>query len=392
MPVIAIAAFIAFQDQPGHRTLVKIKDLPKPYSGKRFLLAPKVVHRPPGFELKAPRGFHVRLWATHLLSPRWLLVGPNGDVFVTECYQGKIILLRDMGGEASSSILFARGLNMPFGMAIHGGYFYIANTDSVQRFRYTSGQEALKDPEPVVANIPSRGYNQHWTRNIVFDPAGAKMYLTIGSETNKNVDALPRAAIYRFNPDGTGQELIATGMRNPVGLAWQPVTNQLWCTCVERDYMGDDLVPDYFTRIREGQFYGWPWFYLGKHRDPKTPLTGAPKTPVTIPDNLFIAHSTPLGVMFYTGSMFPAEYRGDAFIAMRGATNRRHRSGYKIVRVRFDHGKLVPGYEDFITGWLPDPMKQEVYGRPVGVAQLPDGSMLVSDEGAGCIWRVTYDR
>jgi glucose/arabinose dehydrogenase len=164
----------------------------------------------------------------------------------------------------------------------------------------------------------------------------------------------------------------------------------LWTTCVERDFMGDDLVPDYFTRVHKGQFYGWPWYYIGKHRDPKVPLKGAPKTPVTVPDNLFISHSTPLGVVFYTGSMFPFEYRGDAIIAMRGATNRRNRSGYKIVRVRFDKGKLIPGYEDFITGWMPNPRERGVYGRPVGLAQMLDGSLLIADESGGCIWRVTY--
>ncbi|HVT10939.1 MAG TPA: sorbosone dehydrogenase family protein [Fimbriimonadaceae bacterium] len=386
--VLSLVLFLL--DHPGRRTYVSPNKLPPPYAGKRFLLAPKVVARPPGFLPEAPKGFHVAIWAKGLKSPRWLLVGPNGDVFCTECYQNRIELLRDEGGVAGKPILFAKGLNLPFGMAIHAGYFYIANTDSVVRFRYQPGQEHLENPKKIIPNIPSRGYNQHWTRNILFDPSGTKMYLTVGSETNKGIDPLPRAAIYRYNPDGSDPELIATGMRNPVGLAWQPGTNQLWCTCVERDYMGDDLVPDYFTRVKPGQFYGWPWYYIGKHRDPKVPLKGAPKKPITIPDDLFIAHSTPLGVLFYTGKMFPAEYRNDAFIAMRGATNRRHRSGYKVVRVRFDHGKLIPGYEDFLTGWLPNPLEKEVYGRPVGIAQLPDGSLLVSDEGGGCIWRVTY--
>jgi glucose/arabinose dehydrogenase len=287
-------------------------------------------------------------------------------------------------------MLFASGLNLPFGMAIHNGFFYVANTSSVVRYAYAAGQESVSGPETVIPSIPSLGYNMHWTRNIIFDPSGSKMYLTIGSETNKGVDPLPRAAIYRYNPDGSGKELLVTGIRNPVGLAWQPGTGELWTTVVERDYMGDDLVPDYFTRVRKGQFFGWPWYYIGKHRDPKTSLRGAPKTPVTVPDNLFLAHSTPLGVLFYTGSMFPSEYRGDAIIAMRGATNRKHRSGYKIVRVRFKNGKLIPGYEDFITGWLPDPLKKEVYGRPVGLAQLPDGSLLIADEGGNCVWRVTY--
>jgi glucose/arabinose dehydrogenase len=386
---IVIAALL-FVDQPGQRTYVSPEKLAAPYSGKRFLLAPKGIPRPKGFKLHAPQGFKVSLWADGLKSPRWLLAGPNGDVFCTECYQGRVQLLRDSHGIAEKPILFAKGLNLPFGMAIHGGYFYIANTNSVVRYRYSAGQESVSDAETVIPDIPTRGYNMHWTRNIIFDPAGTKMYLTIGSETNKDIDPLPRAAIYRYNPDGTGRELMVHGIRNPVGLAWQPGTGELWTTCVERDFMGDDLVPDYFTRVRKGQFYGWPWYYIGQNRDPKTPLTGAPKPPVTVPDNLFLAHSTPLGVLFYTGAMFPAEYRGDAFIAMRGSTNRKRRSGYKIVRVRFKNGKLIPGYEDFITGWLPDPYSKGVYGRPVGLAQLRDGSLLIADEVGKCIWRVSY--
>ncbi len=385
MPLLSALAMLAAV-QGGH-TYVDPNHLARP--GKpNYLKVPTIVSRPLGRPLKAPPGFHINLFAAGLHSPRWFLVASNGDVFCTECYQGKIILLRDTNGTgaADSQTVFAQGLDLPFGMAIHRGYFYVANTTSVVRFAYEVGQARVSGGETIIRGIPSRGYRQHWTRNILFD--GNKMYLTIGSETNKGPDPLPRAAIWRYNDDGTGKELIAAGIRNPVGLALQPETHQLWATCVERDYMGDDLVPDFLTRIKPGQNYGWPYTYIGNHRDPQYPSRRSAPHPV--PDLLFTAHSTPLGLLFYTGNMFPADYRGDAFVAMRGSTNRHSKSGYKIVRVRFSNGKLTPGYDDFITGWVPAPTKPQVYGRPVGLAQLPDGSMLIADEGAHCIWRVSY--
>lgn len=381
-------------DRPGRHTYVSASKLPRPYTGKEFLLAPKTVHRPSDNYLQAPPGFKVSLWADGLHGPRWLYAAPDGDVFCAECDRGKIILLRNSNhnGVADPPKVFASGLHLPFGMALHGQYFYVANTDSVVRFHYSPGQESVDNPETVIADIPSKGRVQHWTRTILFNPSGTKMYLTIGSETNKTPEPLPRAAVWRYNPDGTGAELFVTGVRNVVGLAWRPGTNELWSTVAERDFMGEDLVPDYFTRLQSGQFYGWPWYYSGKHRDPKVPLAGVPKKPVAAPDDLFVAHSTPLGLMFYRGQMFPKEYRGDAFVAMRGSTNRSYRCGYKVVRIRFKNGKLLPGYDDFVTGWLPDPLAREVYGRPVGIAQLPDGSMIVSDETAGCIWRISYQK
>jgi glucose/arabinose dehydrogenase len=224
---------------------------------------------------------------------------------------------------------------------------------------------------------------------LAFDPAGKKMYLTVGSKTDFQPEPAPRATIQQYNPDGSGRRTYATGMRNPVGIAFHPQTGELWSTCVERDFLGDDLVPDYVTRVRDGQFYGWPWYYMGNHVDPRY-RNRRPKRPVAVPDIPVTAHSVPLGLIFYTGRQFPAEYRGDAFVAMRGSTNRRVLSGYKVARIRFKNGRHVPGYEDFITGWAPNPRKRTVYGRPVGLVQAGDGSLLVSDEAGHRIWRVTY--
>lgn len=364
-----------------------------PASGKsNYLRVPLLVHRPDKFIPTVPKGFRAKMFATGLKSPRWMLVAPNGDIFVTESYQNRIILLRDRDhtGAAESQTVFAKGLNLPTGMAIHNGYFYVANTDSVVRFKYTVGDSTVSNPEKIVTGIPSRGYRQHWTRNLLFDSSGKHFYLTIGSETNKDVEAMPRGAVWRYDEDGGNRQLIASGIRNPVGLALNPSSGDLWATCVERDYMGDDVVPDFFTRIKAGQWYGWPYYYVGKHVDPAFRNKPRPNKSVTVPDVLFTAHSTPLQFIFYKGSMFPPEYRGDALIAMRGSTNRFHKSGYRVVRVHFQNGIPTRGYSDFMWGLVPDDTKRPVYGRPVGMAEMPDGSVLVADEGGHCIWRIAY--
>jgi glucose/arabinose dehydrogenase len=230
----------------------------------------------------------------------------------------------------------------------------------------------------------------HWTRNILFSPDGKWLYLSVGSETNRSVEQSPRASLMRVKTSDWSMKPFATGIRNPVGLTFRPGTEELWMTCVERDYMGDDLVPDFITQVKEGQFYGWPWYYIGKNRDPRIPTKGAPKTPVTIPDVLVTSHSVPLGMLFYTGSQFPEKYRGDLFVAMRGSTNRREMAGYQLIRIDFEKGVRKPGYSSFAEGWIPDRKSPNVYGRPVGLAQMQDGSMLVADEGAGMVWRISY--
>jgi glucose/arabinose dehydrogenase len=367
--------------------------LPKPYHTKSVRAAPTVIRTKQDAPLKVPPGFHIKPFAIGLNSPRWLHVLPNGDVLVAESYQGRIRLLRDSNGTgvANEYHRFATGLNLPHGMALQNGHLYIANTNSVVRFPYKAGQTKLVNPQTVVRNIPSRGWRQHWTRNILFTQDGKHFYLTVGSESNKSPEPPPRATIMRYNADGTGARVFASGLRNPVALCFKPGTDELWTTNVERDYMGNDIVPDFVTSVREGDFFGWPWFYIGNKPDPQLAHRNPPKNPnVRVPDVLVNAHSTPLGMVFYEGGMFPQEYSGDAFVAMRGSTNRLPRSGNKIIRIRNRDGKLGPEYEEFITGWVPDATKNGVYGRPVGVAVWTDGSLLVSDEAGHKLWRVTY--
>lgn len=370
--------------------LASISRVPPPYSTPSLRMDPIVVRgKSPSF--RVPQGFSIRPWATGFHSPRWMAVAPNGDVFLTESYKGRILVLRDRdrSGLADRPIVFATGLNLPHGMAFRDGWLYVGETNRVVRFPYQPGRTKAGKAEVVVPKLPSRGYRQHWTRNLAFSPDGRTLYVTVGSETNKSPEPWPRATILAFDPDGKNVRTVATGLRNPVGVAIRPGTEELWTTCVERDYMGNDVVPEFFTQVRQGDFFGWPWAYSGGIRDPRVSAKGMPKKPVRKPDVEFTAHSVPLGALFYTGQMFPEAYRGDALIAMRGSRNRKPMSGYKVVRVRFQNGR-PSGVEDFITGWNPNPNSRRVYGRPVGLAQLPDGSVLVSDEAAHMVWRVTY--
>jgi glucose/arabinose dehydrogenase len=278
-------------------------------------------------------------------------------------------------------------------MALRGGYLYVANTDSVYRYPFRVGQTSIRSkPEKIVTGIPSKGYRQHWTRNILFTPDGKQFYLTVGSETNKSPEKPPRATILRFNADGSGRTVFATGLRNPVGLGFEPDSGMLWASNIERDYMGDDMVPDFVTSVEQNDFFGWPWFYIGRNLDPALAKMNPPNKSVTVPDVLVSAHAVPLGIAFYQGQQFPDEYRGDLFITMRGSRNRSKMSGYRVGRVRFADGRPISGVEDFITGWSPDTSKREVFGRPVGLAVCPDGSMLIADEAAHKILRVTYEK
>ncbi|HMS09922.1 MAG TPA: sorbosone dehydrogenase family protein, partial [Pyrinomonadaceae bacterium] len=285
-------------------------------------------------------------------------------------------------------------LDQPFGMAFHKEWFYVANTDSVVRFKYRTGQTAAEGEPERLVELTRGGYNQHWTRNIIFSPDGTKMFLSIGSETNVSEEEDPRrAAISVYDPDGKNHRIYASGLRNPIGLAWNPRTGELWTAVNERDGMGDDLVPDFATSVKEGGFYGWPYAYIGPNEEPRR-KGEAPKLveKTIVPDVLFRSHVAALGIEFYTGTMFPAEYRGDAFVAFHGSWNRQKLSGYKIARIKFDaNGKLEGNsYEEFVSGWLPDETSNEVWGRPVGLLVHSDGSLLITDDGARKIWRVSY--
>jgi len=369
--------------------------LPPPFASPSATNPPHVVPRPAEAQLQLPPGFEIRSFAEGgFKRPRWMALAPNGDVFVADDQAGAIIILRDTHGDgtAGERFTFATDLNQPFGMAFWRDYFYVANTDAVVRFRYKPGQTKAEGPPEKICSLPGQGYRQHWTRNVVFRPDGAKMYVTVGSQTNVSVESEPmRAAISEFNPDGTGHRLLATGTRNPIGLAFQPGTGKLWAAVQERDGLGDDLPPDYVTQIKDGGFYGWPFAYAGPHEEPRHKGERPDLVQKAIvPDVLVQAHSSVLGLVFYDGPMFPPEYRGDAFVAMHGSWNRSKRTGYKIARIRFKDGRPVGGYDDFLTGWMQDENSNEVWGRPVGLLVLKDGSLLIAEDGAKKIWRVTY--
>lgn len=326
-----------------------------------------------------------------------MALAPNGDVFVADSRANSIVVLRDKNkdGVAEERFVWSDKLDQPFGMAFHKDWFYVANTDSVVRFSYKSGQtQAAGEPERLV-ELTAGGYNQHWTRNVIFSPDGKKMFVSIGSASNVDVEADPRrAAISVYDPDGKNHKIYAGGLRNPIGLAWNPKTGELWTAVNERDGLGDDLVPDYATSVKEGGWYGWPYSYLGNNRDPRRKEGTDLIDKTIIPDVIFQSHVAALGIVFYEGKMFPKEYQGDAFVAFHGSWNRAKLSGYTVVRIPFDDkGKLEGNkYENFVSGWLPDENSNEVWGRPVGLLVLPDGSLLITDDGARKIWRVSYGK
>jgi glucose/arabinose dehydrogenase len=374
---------------------IKPESLPPPNATRSAVNPPKIVPMPQGMTWGLPPGFEITTYAEgNLEEPRWLALAPNGDVFVAESKAGRITILRDANndGKPDDRLVFATGLTQPFGMAFWRDYFYVANTDSVVRFKYRPGQTKAEGEPEKIADLPGKGYRQHWTRNIIFSPDGSKMYVSVGSETNVNVEPDPRrAAISEYNPDGSNHQIYASGLRNPVGMAFYPGSRQLWTTVNERDGLGDDLVPDYATSVKAGGFYGWPYSYIGQNKDPRrTEGRDDLVSRAIVPDLLIQAHSAALGIVFYDGKMFPSEYQGDAFVALRGSWNRSKRTGYKIIRIRFNNGKPAGGYTDFVKGWSPDENSNEIYGRPVGLLVLKDGSMLITDDGANKIWRVAY--
>ena len=374
------------------------KDLPKPYASDSARRNSRMVAQPANAKLSLPKGFKISVFAEGGFTyPRWMTLAPNGDVFVADSRANSVVVLRDKNKDgtitADERFTFAENLSQPFGMAFNADYFYVANTDAVVRFKYKSGQTiAEAAPEKIIA-LTEGGYNQHWTRNILFSSDGKKLYVSIGSSGNVDVEKDERrAGISEYNPDGTGYRLYASGLRNPIGLAWNPANGQLWTAVNERDGLGDDLVPDYVSSVKDGGFYGFPFSYIGQNEEPRRKGENPELVKKAIvPDVLLTSHSAALGIQFYTGKMFPKEYQGDAFVALHGSWNREKLTGYKIIRVDFENGKTVNnGYEDFISGWLPNETSQEVWGRPVGLLVNSDGSLLIADDGAKKIWRVSY--
>lgn len=400
LAVCALCVSFAAQPSSSHAQqsdttiMIKPADLPAPYATGSANNGPRIVPKPDDAALKLPPGFRAEVFAEGFNSPRWLAVAPNGDVFVVESGANRVICLRDTkgAGRADQKEVFADGLSQPFGIAFRQDYLYIGNTGSVVRFDYKAGDMKASGPaETVVPNLPALGYHGHWTRNIAFNSRTGKMYVTVGSETDIGEAKPRRAVILQFNPDGSNEQVYASGLRNPVGLAFAP-NGTLYACVNERDGLGDDLPPDYFTSVTPGGFYGWPYYYIGPNHDPRVPEAPELKSKTIVPDVLFTSHSAALGLVFYTGRMFPKEYQNDAFVALHGSGNRTKRTGYKIVRIPFKQGRPAGGYQDFLTGWMLGEDRAEVWGRPVGLALAKDGALLIADDGAGKIWRVSYQK
>ena len=390
------------EDSPGVRRLIAPADMPKPYATKSVDNDAHVISRPNNAWPQALPGFKVDQIATGLSEPRLIRTAPNGDLFVAESRKGRIRLLRGIAadGRAQTVETFATGLNKPFGIAFYPPganpqFVYVANTGSVVKFPYQNGDLKVRGKaQTVVATIPGGGLlhgGGHWTRDIAFSADGQKMFVSVGSQSNVSDDAAEdhRADILEFNPDGSGERIYAAGIRNPVGIAIDPSTGVLWTSVNERDDLGDDLVPDYITTVRDGGFYGWPWYYIGPNQDPrhegKHPEL---KDRVIVPDVLLQSHSASLQMTFYDGKMFPSEYSGYAFAAEHGSWNRAKRTGYKIICVPVHNGKATGEYMDFVTGF--DSPNGEVWGRPVGVTVASDGALIFTDDGSNSVWRVTY--
>ena len=404
------------RDKPGTLRLIAPQDLPKPGETPSSANVSRVVTRPAAALPQVPPGFRVELFAEGLSGPRIIRTAPNGDIFVAETSAGRIRVLRAADGAARPEIseIYAGGLRQPFGIAFYPDgddprWVYVANTDSIVRFPYRSGDlKASGKPEAIVATLPTGG---HSTRDIVFTPDGKRLLVSVGSAGNVGEgmgrppggleawsrghalgaawgEETDRAAVLAFDPDGKNPRIFAAGIRNCVGLAIQPQTGTPWCSTNERDGLGDNLVPDYVTRVRENAFYGWPWFYIGGNEDPRRAGERPDlKDKVTVPDVLLQAHSASLGLAFYNAGQFPSEYRGDAFAAEHGSWNRAKRTGYKVIRIRLKEGVPTGEYEDFITGFVIN--DSQVWGRPVGVTVARDGALLVSEDGNGTIWRVS---
>jgi glucose/arabinose dehydrogenase len=389
-------------ESPGTIHKITVADLPAPFATKSANNGPKVVARPADAWPKVPAGFKVEQYvATGINEPRNIVTAPNGDYFFAESSPGNIKIARGIGADGKPELVatYATGLNKPYGIAFYPPgpdpkWVYIGNTDSVIRFAYKNGDLKASGAPEHIADVPGGG--GHWTRPIVFSPDGKKMYVPVGSASNvDDPDTTPRelnrADVLEFNPNGSGMNIYAYGIRNGGGgAAIDPKTGELWVSVNERDGLGDNLVPDYITHVQPGGFYGWPWWYMGGHQDPRH-LGAHPELQekVITPDVVLQPHFASLGITFYNGKQFPAEYDGDLFAAEHGSWNKFIRGGYELIRVPLHGtGKATGEFEDFMTGFvLPD---GNVWGRPVGVTVATDGSLLVTDDGSNAIWRITY--
>jgi glucose/arabinose dehydrogenase len=407
------------------QTAVKTDTLPKPFETKSTTNYSNVIGWKDGETPTAPPGFTVTKYADGFENPRWMYVLPNGDILVAQANSNypvlkqigasiigagksnnlkhsadRITLLRDTDNDGKPDLRETflsedQGLNQPFGMLLIGKWFYVANTDAVLRYPYQDGQIKITEKPQKITDLPAGKHNRHWTRNIIANADNSKIYIAVGSGSNvaeNGIDnELLRADILEMNPDGSGVHVYAGGLRNPVGMGWAPGTNTLWTAVNERDELGDELVPDYLTSVKEDGFYGWPYAYYGQHEDPRVKDRKPDLVKKTlVPDVNLGSHTASLGLAFYTAKAFPEKYRNGAFIAQHGSWNRKLLSGYKVVFVPFKNGKPIGKPEDFLTGFIVDKQKDEVRGRPVGITLLPDGSLLLADDKNNIIWKISY--
>lgn len=364
--------------------------LPPPFATPSANNRPHVVDKPSGAKLNVPAGFTVNVWAEGFDIPRYMLQGNNGEILLSDMSRNGVVYAFPNGDPAKRKELI-KGLDRPYGLALWKNYLYVGEPTSIKRYKYDGAALTAGPGEEVVSY---KGFDKgHITRSILFDRAGEKMYIGVGSESNVDAGGPPeRAAINRYNPDGSGHEFYATGTRNPIGLHWYPGTDTLWAAVQERDALGDDLVPDYFTHIQQGGFYGWPYAYFGPHEDPRRKGEKPDLVAKTFtPDISLGAHVAVLDFTFYTGTQFPAEYRDGAFLAFHGSWNRSKRVGQSIAFIPFKNGKPAAEHpKPFLTGWMLSPDDRDVWGRPVAVFQMQDGSLLVSDDGGKKIWKIIY--
>ncbi len=390
-----VLAFILFSPGwlPAQVTHGQKPKLPPPFATKSAGNGPDRAKPPAGFLPAVPQGFRINVYAANFTRPRWLTAAPNGDIFLADMGAGEIIVMRDPKdtGGAQEREIFVNGMKRPFGIAFHENYVYVGNMNELVRFRYDPKTSKRVGEAEHLMDLPSGG---HDTRTVAFSADGKHLFVAVGSDSNINTgEPAIRAAVTICDPDGKNARLFATGLRNPVGLAVEPVTGEVWTTVNERDELGDDLPPDYFTSLKDGGFYGWPYSYIGGNVDPRVkPQRTDLVARAIIPDVLLGAHVAPLQFAFYTGKQFPERYRGGAFVAEHGSWNRATRSGYQIAFVAFQDGKPSADPVPFMTGLVPDATKSDVYGRPVGVAVAPDGSLLVSDDGAGVVYRISVPK
>lgn len=412
------------QKKASGATAASPDSLPAPFATESVTNYSNVIGWKENESPTAPDGFRVTQFAGGFDNPRWLYELPNGDVLVAESNSNysvakqvgatiigagksnnlaqsadRITILRDTDNDGKPELQQAflskeQGLNQPFGMLFLDGWLYVANTNAVIRYPYQNGQTSISEQPEKIVDLPQGKVNRHWTRHLIANKKGTKIYISVGSASNIGENGLDdeilRACILEMNPDGSQLRVFASGLRNPVGMAWAPGTFTLWTTVNERDELGNDLVPDYLTSVKENGFYGWPYFYWGNYADPRVKDPKPLQIRKTlVPEVDLGSHTASLGLAFNTSEKFPEKFRNGAFIAQHGSWNRKPLSGYKVVFVPFRNGKPSGPMQDFLTGFIIDPKKDDVRGRPVGIIQTRDGSLLVTDDKSNRIWRIT---